>query len=118
MASIGYVETLLNTLEAKVKKPLVDAFRHVLMDLRLGTGTKAANFAWYRVQGVTSTTANGEFSIAHGLGVTPTWVIPVAELSQVNSQIVSLQVTRAPDNRRIYLASPSTNAVVTLLVEG
>lgn len=118
MASIGFVESLLNTLETSIKRPLVDAFRHVLSDLKIGTANKAANFAWYRLTATTSTTANAEFSVEHGLGVPPTWVLPVLDLSRINSQVVSVQVTRAPDARRIYLSSPSTNAAITLLVEG
>lgn len=117
MASIGLVETLLNTLDAQVKRPLIDAFRHVLSDLKIGTATKSANFGWYKYQVTTPSTANTAFSIEHGLGVAPTWVIPVLDLSQVGSQTVLLTVSQAPDARRIYLTSPSTSAVVTVLVE-
>jgi hypothetical protein len=117
MASIGYVRSILNQLEASVKKALEPVFEHVLSDLILGSATKAANFRWVQLSSTTHADANTEFSIAHGLGVIPTWVLPAVRLDQVNSQLVPLTVSRAPDEARIYLKSSSTGAVFTCFVE-
>ena len=117
MASKGYVIALLNQLESSVKKALQPAFDHVLTDFILGTATKAANFRWVKVTGTTSSNANTEFNILHGLGTAPTWIVPALDLSQVNSQIVPLTVSRAPDESRIYLTSSSTGAAFTAWVE-
>jgi hypothetical protein len=38
-------------------------------------------------------------------------------LDQVNSQLVPLTVSQAPDAQRIYLKSASTGAVFTAMVE-
>lgn len=117
MSSKGYVAAILNQLPAEQKKALQPAFDHVIDDAIIGTATKAANFRWVKVSSTTHADANTEFSIAHGLGVAPTWVIPALELSQVNSQIVPLIVSRAPDAMRVYLKSSSTGAVFTCLLE-
>lgn len=117
MASIGYVRSILNQLEASLKKALDPAFEHVLNDLLLGTATKAANFRWVKVSSTTHADAGTEFSVAHGLGVVPTWLIPVLPLDQVNGQLVPLTVSRAPDAQRVYLTSTSTGAVFTMFLE-
>lgn len=117
MASKGYIASILNQLPSDQKKALQPAFDHVLEDFVLGTATKAANFRWVQLESTTPATANEEFSIAHGLGTAPSWLIPALRLDQVNSQIVNLTVTRAPDVQRIYLSSPSTGAVIRLFAE-
>lgn len=117
MASKGYVQALLNPLDAAVKKVLGPVFDHVLDTNKLGSATKAANFSWFRVTGTTPATALQEFSIEHGLDVVPTWVIPVLDLGTVNAQTVPLSVSRVPDSRRIYLVSSSTSATFTVFVE-
>ena len=117
MASKGYVAAILNQLPSEQKKALQPAFDHVLDTLVLGSATKAANFQWVKVTGTTDATANTEFSIAHGLGVVPKWVIPVLDLGSVGSQLVPLAVSRAPDEMRIYLTSGSTSAAFTAMVE-
>lgn len=117
MASIGYVRSILNQLEASLKKALDPVFEHVLSDLLLGSATKAANFRWVQVSSTTHADAGTEFSVLHGLGTVPTWIIPAVRLDQVNSQVVPLTVSRAPDEARIYLTSSSTGAVFTMWVE-
>jgi hypothetical protein len=117
MASIGYIRSLLNALDADLKKLLALAFEESVTRNELGDNTKATNFSWYKVSSTTHATANTEFSIAHGLDHVPSKVIPVLDLSQVGSQIVTLTVARAPDIRRVYLSSPSTGAVFTAYVE-
>lgn len=117
MSSKGFVATLLNPLPADEKKVLVPAFDHVMDDAILGTATKAANFRWVRVTGTTPSVAFTEFSIAHGLGVAPTWIIPALDLSVINSQLVPLYVTRVPDAQRVYLGSSFTDAGFTVFLE-
>lgn len=117
MSSIGYVDSLLNTLEPAVKKTLDLAFREVIQNFQLGDGPKATNARWFRLTGTTAAVANTEFSILHGMDVEPALLIPVIDLTAIGSQLVSLTVTKAPDAKRIYLSSPSTSAVVTLYAE-
>jgi hypothetical protein len=117
MASKGYVASILNQLPSDQKKALQPAFDHVLDDFVLGSATKAANFRWVQLESTTAATANEEFSIAHGLGVVPTWMIPALRLDRVNSQLVPLTVSRAPDEMRIYLKSASTGVVFRVFVE-
>lgn len=117
MASKGYIASILNQLPSDQKKALQPAFEHVLDDFVLGSATKAANFRWVQLESTTHATADTEFSIQHGLGVVPSWIIPALRLDQVNSQIVPLTVSRAPDETRIYLTSPSTSAVFRMFVE-
>lgn len=120
MADSGYVEAILGGIAADVRRSVAGAFDYVLANLRLGpfdAGTRSQNFQWYWLSGTTSSNANTEFSIAHGLGRTPYLVLPVLPLDQVNAQLVPLTVTRAADANRIYLSSSSTSAAVALLVE-
>ena len=120
MAESGYVESILGGLAADIKRSVASAFTYVLDNLRLGpfdAGTRAKNFQWYWLSGTTSSNANVEFSIAHGLGRAPYVALPVLPLNAVNTQLVTLQVTRAADASRIYLSSPSTSAAIALLVE-
>lgn len=79
---------------------------------------RAKNLTGFYLEGTTSTTADSEFSIAHGLGRTPYIALQVSPLDTVGAKQVRLRVTRAADSQRIYLASPETAAPVTLLVEG
>lgn len=111
------MESLLNRLKEDVKAPVIEAFRYVLPSLRLGGNTKATNFAWVRIEGVTSSNAGTEFSVLHGLDGAPSKLIPIVDLSVINSQLVPLVVSRAPDARRIYLTSSSTGATFSAYVE-
>ena len=118
MADIGSIEAELGGLPAEHKKGLVSAFRYLLNNIslsRLDRG-RCQNAQMYYTSGTTSTTANVEFSMAHGLGGTPSYVIPVLPLDEVGAQMVPLQVSRAADDKRVYLKSSSTNAAITILV--
>ena len=117
MASIGYVRAILNQLEATLKKALEPAFEHAMTDNILGTATKAANFRWVKVSSTTHADANTEFSIAHGLGSVPTWLIPALPLDSPGAKLLDLEVSRAADATRIYLKSPSTGATFTCFLE-
>lgn len=120
MATKGFVDAILNNLDDKVKRILVPAFEYVLDTIRFGhpdPGTRAENFSifWFTV--TTPSTGGTEFSIHHGLNVTPQLLIPVLPLDVVGAQIVPLQVTRAADGQRVYLSSPSTSAVLYVGLE-
>ena len=117
MAAKGQIDQYLNALPADQKKVLTAAFQYVLTWFALGTTPKAENFAWYRVTGTTHGTANTEFSIEHGMDHAPQTLIPVVDLTVVNSQLVPLTVSRVPDARRIYLTSASTNVTFTAYLE-
>lgn len=120
MAEKGYIASLLNTLDASLKAPLKYAFDYAMDNLSLGAmspSPKATNFRFYRLDGVSSSVANQEFSLVHGTGQVPINLLPLAPLSNVGTQIIRLQVTRAPDVNRIYLSSPDTSASFSVLLE-
>lgn len=120
MADIAGVQAEFGSVDAEVKKAATAAFRYVLNNLTLGgveVGRRSKNFQWYWLQGTTSSNANTEFSIPHGLGKIPNVLIPVLPLNEVGAQLVPLQISRAADNFRVYLKSSSTSAPITILVE-
>jgi hypothetical protein len=118
MADIGSIEAELGSLPPDHKKALVSAFRYLLNNLswsRLDRG-RAQNCQVYYTSGTTSSNADTEFSLAHGLGSTPSYLLPVLPLDEVGAQMVTVRVSRAADDKRVYLTSPSTSAAITLLV--
>lgn len=119
MAGIGSVESEFGSLPADQKRALVAAFRYVLRNLSFGAvehQKPATNFQAYYLTGTTSSNANTEFSIAHGLGSAPNVLIPVMDLGAIGAQLVPLQISRAADDKRIYLKSSSTSAAMAVLV--
>lgn len=119
MADIGGVKSYFGALSADVKLALTQTFDYVLNNLSLGAvehQKRATNLQAYYLLGTTPAVAQTEFSIAHGLGYTPSVLIPVAGLDQVGSQIVPLSVSRAADDKRVYLKSSSTSAAMAVLV--
>lgn len=122
MADQGYIDSLLNRLDAKVRQSMSLAFRHVVDGgIRIGGvdhQERARNLAWIRLDGQTSSTANAEFSIQHGLGQIPTAIVSqYVPLNSTGSQVVRLKVTRMADASRLYLSSPDTGASFSVLVE-
>ena len=120
MANKGLVNAILNNLEDGVKRILSPAFEYVLDSLRFGhpdPGTRAENFSIYFFTATTPSTANTEFSIRHGLNVTPQNLMPFLPLDVVGASIVPLTVTRAADGQRVYLRSASTSAVIYVGLE-
>ena len=120
MANSSYVKTLLGALPANVKGPVGDAFEYVLVNLRMGratTGRRAENLQLYAIEGTTHATPDTEFSVTHGLGTAPYLLIPVLRLTDVNSEVVPLKVTRVPDAERVYLSSSVASAPFVALVE-
>lgn len=117
MATKAYVETFINALPSDIRYPIRSALWYLMDNWRLGTGTRAENAQLYRISSTTAATANTEFTVAHGLSDAPSQVVQVLDLSQVNSQLVPLTVSRAPDAKYLYLKSSSTSAPFTMLVE-
>jgi hypothetical protein len=120
MADIAYIKSVFGGTPDAIKRAAEQAFTYVLGNLTLGApedARRSKNFQWYWFSGTTSSNANTEFSIAHGLQKVPNVILPVLPLSEVGSQIVPLQVSRAADANRIYLKSSSTSAAFTVLVE-
>lgn len=120
MADIGYVESELGGMDKDTKKGVVSALRYILNNLTLGAPEdrkRSKNFQWYWYEVTTSSVANQEFSFAHGLGRTPTALIPVLPLGTAGTKIVNLEVSQVADDARVYLKSPSTSVPLVVLVE-
>ena len=117
MASKGYLDQVLNPLPPDIRRPVATAFQYEHDNWRLGDGARASNAQWYKFSAITSSNANGEFTIAHKQGQTPSKLIPVLDLNAIGSQLVRLAVTRAPDSDRVYLSSDSTSATITVYLE-
>jgi hypothetical protein len=121
MANNGAIQQATGRLPADMKKALNDIFDYVLKNWRFGRpGDQAAseNFKAVFLEGTTASVANVEFSLEHGLESAPYLLVPVLNLQTVNSELVRLIVTRAADNRRIYLSSTTASAPFTVFVEG
>ncbi len=117
MASKGRIDAALNALPQELRVPLRDALYYMMDAWKVGSGARAENAQWYRVTSTTSSVTLEEFTVAHGLGAAPLQVFPVLDLTQIGSQLVTLQVTRAADAQFVYLRSASTSAVFTILIE-
>ena len=120
MAAPSYVTSLLAGFPPDQKRALQSVFDYVLTNLRLGrcaAGTRAENLQVYAVTGRTPATPDTEFSLPHGLGRAPYLLVPVLALDDVNSELVPLRVTRAPDASRVYLASSVGDAPFKVLLE-
>jgi len=117
MATKAYVEQLVNALPVELRYPLRSAFWYLMDNWRIGAGTRAENAQWYPVTSTTASVANQEFTIAHGLGAAPKWLIPLVDVTAVGASLVPLQVSRAADSERVYLKSSSTSAVFRCVLE-
>jgi hypothetical protein len=117
VANKGYVDSLINGLPTEMRNPVGSAIKYLMDNWRVGTGTRAANAQWYRVTATTASVANTEFAVKHGLSSPPAQLFPVLDLAQINSQLVPLTVSRAPDATYLYLKSSSTSAPFSMLVE-
>src|SRR5688572_18902544 len=120
MASKGYVNSLLNQLPADLRRVLSFALEHIVDTTQIGGIShqeKAANFKWIRLDSTTASVANEEFSIAHGAGQMPLYVLPLMPLDSSGVWFPRLKTTRPADASRIYLSSPDTGAQFTVLME-
>lgn len=121
MAAGGYITTLLGGLTADSRRVLTRVFEYFVENNELGPiehQTKLTNFKGYYVQSTTSSTADDEFSVQHGIGRTPYLLVPVLPLDDTTAKIVRLQVSRPADAQRVYLRSPEVSAPISLWIEG
>jgi hypothetical protein len=124
MATSSYAKSFFGSLPADIKTAM-HKFSEYVFDRSLEFGpvdpnettSAATNFRGRWVKAVTSTSANTEFSVAHGLGKAPNVFWPIGNPRSVNSVVPTLTVSRAADMSRLYLTSPTTGAVVFLYVE-
>ena len=120
MAVPGLVESLLGGVAPDLKRALVEVFRYVLPTGRFGPvehQTKLESFQAYYANSTTSSTANDEFSIVHGLGRTPYLAQQVLSLESSGGQFVRLTVSRPADSQRVYLRSPEVSAPIAVILE-
>lgn len=123
MSDLGYIETEVKSLPVALQPTFLRIFRAILKDLRVGhptgdTRDPTLNMGGAFLHGTTPATPGDEFTIAHGFGRTPYLAIPVLPLDVVGASVVSLTVSRAADDKRVYLTSTIANVPVTLWVEG
>jgi hypothetical protein len=123
MADLGLISAEINALPPELRPIFTRIFTAMLTDLRFGHPKGAQpdplkNFGGGFFQGTTAAMADTEFTIAHGFGRTPYLAWPVLPLDQVGTRLVDLAVTRAADDKRIYLSSSVTDAALTLAIEG
>lgn len=121
MASIGYLESLLNTLPQALKVPMVAFTREAFKTLNFGapqsTAKAATNFHGNLVPLTTAANSGDEVAVAHGLGRVPRTLFNLVGLDTVNATLVPLTVTRAADATYLYLSSPVTDAATWVYVE-
>jgi hypothetical protein len=120
VARSSYIKALLAGLPDDHKRALNGAFEYVLDNFRWGRAEHAErceNGQQYYYEAVTASVANGEFQIIHGLAAPPYLLVPVLPLDVEGAELVPLQVTRPADAERIYLSSPTTDAVIRVMVE-
>lgn len=122
MADLSSLLSKVNGLDAAAKKAWTAVLTDLVPDIRFGhpkgeQPDPCKNMGGGFFQGTTHATPNTEFSIAHNLGRVPYWLMPGLPLDQINSQIVPLKVTKAADNKRVYLSSSVASAAITVYLE-
>lgn len=122
MASTSYLESLLNTLPAPIKTPLVAFTREAFKTLRFGApdaedAVAAENFGGHLVPFVTAAIADREVAVAHGLGRIPRLLIPCLPLNVVNATLPDLTITQAADATYVYLSSPTVSGSAWMYLE-
>ena len=121
MASIGYLESLLNTLPAAVKTPLVAFTREAFKTLQFGApsteAVAATNLHGHLVPVTTAGVSGQEVAVAHKLGRVPRMLLNFVSLDTVNATLVPLTVTKAADATYLYLSSTVTGASTHVYVE-
>lgn len=120
MSDIGALRSFLGGLPSDIKQAMTNYTNYGFKNIRVGLPghqKPAENFSWSQCDGTTSTTANQEFTIAHGLSAPPRVAFPCVDLTSSGTQMVRLRTTRPADSKRLYLSSPDTNAAFTIFVE-
>lgn len=114
MADTGFLETLANPTPPEIRRSLIQIIREGFGKLSIGApstvAVKARNFDGRLVPVTTSSVADQEVAIAHGLARKPRLLIPVLDPNTVNGTIPELTITRAADATYLYLSSPTTTA--------
>lgn len=123
MADLGNISAKLNGLPQPMRPVLLEIFTILCRDIRFGHPKQEQpdpmlNHGGGFFGATTAAVANAEFNIPHGFGRVPYLAIQVLPLDTPGAQIVPLMVTRAADDKRIYLSSPTESAPVLLAVEG
>lgn len=122
MASLAAIESILGGIPKEQKAAILEAFREVVKNGirfgRPGDAEPGENVSAHFYSGTTSSNSGEEFTIAHSFGRAPYLGIPILDLQRVGSEIVPLQVTRAADMHRVYLASSEVDVPIVVLVEG
>lgn len=125
MAELGYVESELTGFPAAERPVHKRIWQHVLKlsKMRFGRVNSeqaevSQNMGGGLYTATTPSVANTEFSIAHNFDAAPYLIVPVLGLDQVGQKIVPLEVSRAADNRRVYLKSSETDAPIAVYIEG
>jgi hypothetical protein len=120
VADKGYIAAVCRPIKDEATRNAVTrAFEYVLDNMRLGVPEhqkRATNSQQYWLASTTAA-STGEFSVQHGLQTTPRYALAVLDLAQPGAKLVPLEVSRAADDRRVYLKSTSTGAPIVLLVE-
>lgn len=123
MSDLGFLEREIYSLPAAIRPTMLRILTHLSKNLRFGHPRQVqpdpcVNFGAGFFTGTTPATPGDEFSIAHGFGRVPYLAVPVLALDTVGASIVPLTVTRAADDKRIYLSSSVASAPMVLVVEG
>lgn len=123
MASSSYAKSLIGGLSADIRSAFARVFEFVLDGgIRFGAvdaNARAENLGGVFLSSTTAASTGVEWSVPHGLGSAPRFVMQVMRPSVVNSRVIpDLQISRAADANRLYFVSPtSTGAVFYLYVE-
>lgn len=123
MADLGRLEGLINGLPAEMRPTLREIITIIVKDVRFGHPRQEqpdpmTNMGGGFFTATTAAIAGNEFTVPHGFGRVPYLLLPVLPLDTPGAEIVPLVVTRAADDKRIYLASPTTDAHCVFAVEG
>jgi hypothetical protein len=119
----GLIASEINSLPSELRPTFLRIFQAILTDLRIGHPTFAArdplkNFGGAFLHGTTHATPGTEFTMAHGFERVPYLALACLPLDTVGAQMVNLTTTRAADDKRLYISSPTASASISLIVEG
>lgn len=124
MSAIGYLESLLNPLPADIRKVMVaytrEGFKRIAFGAPSTTSSSGAatNLDGHLVAVTTSSTANAEVAVQHGLNRVPRLLIPVLDPNTANATLPeTLTISRAADATYLYLKSPTQSASCHVYVE-
>lgn len=116
MASSSYAKSLIGGLGADIKAAFARVFEYVLDGgIRFGAvdvNSRAENMGGVFLSSTSAASTGTEWSVAHGLGSTPRFVMQVLKPSAVGAQVIpDLRISRAADASRIYFTSATSSNV-------